>query len=134
MTDREYSNGVYFHAYVDNDTLATRSSCLYYRWTSPESPGYRADFLDYPSVVRFTDQYGKKIPPDVIRPMNSEWLHYRVISSDNLSQVWLNEFLVSDNKLLEKPPRGRIAFWRSPEDGVIRIKGMVLREIEGPGL
>ena len=133
VTDREY-HGVYFHAYVDSDTLTSRDACLYYRWTSADNTGYRADFFDYLSAVRYTDQYGDNIPPDVIRPMKSEWFLYRIISGDNLSQVWLNEFLVSDNKLLGKPPRGRIALWRGANDGVIRIKGMVLRELDEPGI
>ena len=133
VTEKEYDN-VFFQAYVDSDTLKTRDACFYYRWTSEDDPGYRADMYDYLSAVTDTKQYGDKIPADVIRAMNTNWFLYRIVSGDRMSQVYLNEFLVSENKLLLKPPRGKIAIYRGANDGVIKIKGLILRPMEGPGI
>lgn len=133
VTDKEYDN-LYFHAYVDSDTLKTRDACFYYRWTSEDNPGYRADMYDYLNAVKDAKQYGDDIPADLVRPIKSNWFLYRIISGDRKSQVYLNEFLVSDNKMLLKPPRGKIAIYRGVNDGVIKIKGLTLRPLEGPGI
>jgi hypothetical protein len=68
-----------------------------------------------------------------VRPSKSQWFLYRIIAGDRLSQVWLNEHLVSDNRLVGKST-GKIAIWRGRNDGVIRIMRPVLREIGGPGI
>lgn len=133
VTEKEYER-VYFHAYADNDTLRSRESCFYYRWQSPENPGYPVDMYDFIEAKTFTAQYGDKIPPDVIAPMKSGWFLYRIVSADRESKAWLNEFTVSENKLLGKPPKGKIAIYRGPDDGIVRLKGLVLRELEGPGI
>jgi len=133
VTGKEF-NSLYFHAYVDSDTLVTRDACFYYRWTDVENPGYRADMYDYLDAVSYTKQYGDEIPPDIVRPMKTPWFLYRIISGDRMSQVHLNEHLVSESRLLGKPPRGKIAIHRSADDGVIRIKGLKLRALEGPGI
>ncbi|MCE5249651.1 DUF1080 domain-containing protein [bacterium] len=133
ISNSEYDN-VYFHAYVECDTLMTYDSRFYYRWKSPSDPGYPVDFYNFKDAVRYTAPYGDKIPGTVIPPMRSALFLYRIISADRESQIYLNEFIVSDNKLLGRSPHGRIALYRSPEDGVIRLKGLCLRPIEGPGL
>jgi len=133
VTEQEYDN-LYFHAYVDSDTLVTRNACFYYRWTDVENPGYRADMYDYLDAVRYTKQYGDDIPPDIVRPMKSPWFLYRIISGDRMAQVHLNEHLVSESRLIGKPPRGKIAIYRTADDGIIRIKGLKLRPLEGPGI
>ncbi len=133
VTEKSY-NGVYFHAYVDSDTLTTREARFYYRFKSPEKPGYSADLFDHLSAKNYIKQYGDKIPGGLIRPSTAGWFFYRIASNDRESKVWLNEFLVSDNKLLGLPPEGKIAIYRGANDGVIRIKGIKLREIEGPGI
>jgi len=133
VTEKEYER-VYFHAYVDSDTLTSRDACFYYRWKRTDDPGYPVELYDYIEAKKYTEQYGDKIPPDVIRPMTSRWFLYRIVSADRESKVWLNEFLVSENRLLGKPPRGRIAIYRGKNDGTVRMKGLKLRELEGPGI
>lgn len=133
VCERE-GEGVYFHAYVDSDTLHSREARIYYRWMSTDDPGYTVDLYDYRDAVRYVEQYGDDIPPDIIGPMDSPWFLYRIISNDRQSAVYLNEHLISQNKLLGKPPRGKIAFYRGKDDGIIRIKGVKMREIEGPGI
>ena len=133
ITENEYDN-VYFHAYVDSDTLITRDARFCYRWSSVDDPGYRADLYNYKDAVKFNDLYGDDVPPDIVRPMKSGWFLYRIISGDRLSQVWLNEHLVSENRLLGKPSHGSIAVYRGPDDGIIRIKGLKLRELDGMGI
>jgi len=133
ITDSEYEK-IYFHAYVDSDTLRTRDTCFYYRWKSVDDPGYPVELFDYIEAKKYTEQYGDKIPPDVIQPMTSSWFIYRIISADRESLVYLNEYVVSENKLLGKSPRGRFAIYRGKNDGLIRIQGLKLRELEGMGI
>lgn len=133
VTEKEYEN-VYFHAYVDSDTLRSRDTCFHYRFTSPQDPGYRVDTFDFIEAKKFTAQYGNKIPADVISPMKTPWFIYRIVSADRESRAWLNEFVVHDNKLLGKSPRGKIAVYRGPDDGIVRLRGLCLRELEGPGI
>lgn len=133
VTEREFDR-FYFQAYAENDTTATRDARFYYRFQSPENPGYRADLFDFSEAKRLTAQYGDKIPADVIRPQRSPLLLYRLVSGDRLSTYYLNEFPVSENKLLGQPPRGRIAIYRTESDGVLRFQRIKLRELEGPGI
>jgi len=133
VTERDYA-GVYFHAYVDSDTLTTREARIHYRFTSPEKPGYSADLFDFKSAKKYVEQYGDDVPGGIIRPMNSKWFLYRLASNDRESKFWLNEHLVSDNKLLGLPPRGKIAIYRGADDGVIRMKGITIRAIDSPGI
>ncbi|MFC1541948.1 DUF1080 domain-containing protein [Candidatus Latescibacterota bacterium] len=133
VTDKDYDN-IYFHVYVECDTLQEYNSRFFYRWISEENPGYAVDFYNYPDAVKYTEQYGDDIPPDVIRPDRSPWFFYRIISADRQSIVFLNEFLTSENRLLGKPPHGKIAIYRSAEDGVIRLKRLCLRPLEGLGI
>ena len=133
VSERELEK-VYFHAYVKNDTLSHRNASFFYRWKSPDDPGYPLEFLDYLDAVKYTEQYGDTIPGDVIQPMRSGWFIYRIISADRESLMYLNEFVVSENKLLGKPPMGRIAIYRSPEDGVIQIRDVKIRRLEGMGI
>ncbi|MFC1551223.1 family 16 glycoside hydrolase [Candidatus Latescibacterota bacterium] len=133
VTEQEYDN-VYFHAYAQCDTLQDYHARFYYRWTGADSPGYSADLYDFSDAVKYTEQYGGDIPPDIIRADRSNWFFYRIVSADRQSNVYLNEFLTSDNKLLGKPPRGKIAIYRTAGDGVIRLKRLYLRPLNGPGL
>jgi len=127
-------DSVYFHAYVENDTLKTRDASINYRWKGADDPGYDVSVYDYIDAVKYTEPYGDKVPPDIVRPMKSSWFLYRIVSADRESRIYLNEFVISDNKLLGRDPRGRIAFYRSADDGVIRIKEAVLRKLEGNGI
>ena len=122
------------YAYADCDTLQQRSGAFHYRWKSPEQPGYRVDFYDYLDALEFTKQYGNKIPPDVISPIKSGWFLYRIASGDRRSLAWLNEFPIVDNRLLGDDPRGRIAVHRTAADGVLRLKGIQIRRLPGPGI
>ncbi|MBT4485281.1 MAG: DUF1080 domain-containing protein [Candidatus Latescibacteria bacterium] len=133
ITDNEYEN-VYFHAYVECDTLQSYNARFFYRWKSIDDPGYETALYDFKDAVKYTAQYGDDIPVHVIRPIRSSWFLYRIISAGQQSQVYLNEHLVSANRLLSKTPRGRIALYRTSEDGIIRVKGLKLREPEGPGI
>lgn len=133
VTEREYDN-VYFHAYVECDTLQDYHSRFWYRWTGVDDPGYAADFYDFPDAFKYTEQYGDDIPADIIRPIRSLWFLYRIISGDRQSKVYLNEYLTSENRLLGKSPRGKIAIYRNADDGIIRLKRLCLRPLEGPGI
>ncbi|MFC1538095.1 family 16 glycoside hydrolase [Candidatus Latescibacterota bacterium] len=133
VTDKDFDN-VYFHAYVECDTLQEYRSRFFYRWTGTDSPGYAADLYDFTDAVTYTEQYGDDIPPDIIRPDRSTWFFYRIISADRQSKVFLNEFITSENRLLGKPPHGKIAIYRDNEDGIIRLKRLCLRPLEGPGI
>jgi len=133
VTEKEYEK-VFFQAYVDSDTLRTRDACFHYRFKNESDPGYSVDMFDFIEAKRFTEQYGKRIPADVIPPMTSPWFLYRIVSADRESKAWLNEYVISENRLLGKDPRGKIAIYRGSEDGIIRIKGMILRELDGPGI
>jgi hypothetical protein len=133
VTEKEYDN-VYFHAYAQSDTLQDYYARIYYRWTGAGSPGYSAGLYDFADAVKYTEQYGDEVPPDVIRPDKSNWFLYRIVSADRRSNIYLNEHLTSDNKLLGKPPRGKIAIYRADGDGVIRLKRLCLRPLDGPGL
>ena len=128
VTDQDFEN-FYFHAYVENDTLNPRDSCFYYRWKSVDDPGYPVDFYDHLDAEKYTAQYADDVPDNIIRPLKSSWLLYRIISADRESQVYLNEHLVSDNRLLGRSPRGKIAIYRSSADDVIRIKDVKLRPL-----
>ena len=132
VSDRELDS-VYFHVYVENDTLRTRDARINYRWKSVDDPGCEAAIYDYVDAVEYTKAYDK-VPPGVVAPMKSPWFLYRIVSADRESKHFLNEFLVAENKLVGRDPRGRIAIYRSAEDGMIRLKEPVIRELEGPGL
>ena len=135
ITDHEFED-IYFHAYVDNDTLRSRDACLYYRWKSVYDPGYPVHFYDFKEAAKYAAKYGKKIPSpkSFIIPIRSSWLLFRIISNDSESDVYLNEHLISHNTLLRKSPLGKIAIYRTPGDGVIRIKNLKFRNLEGPGI
>ena len=133
VTEQEYEN-VYFHAYVENDTLQTYNARFYYRWKSAGDPGYEAAFYDFKDAVKYTARYCDDIPGNIILPMRSSWFLYRIISADRESMIYLNEHIVSDNRLLGKTPRGKIAIYRTSGDGVIRVKELKLRRLEGPGI
>jgi hypothetical protein len=133
VSDREYEN-VYFHAYASNDTLAHMEARFHHRFRDADDPGYAVDFLDYPDAVRFIEQYGDKVPSDIIRPIGTPWLMYRIVSGDRESIAWLNEFPIEDRKLLGKAPGGRIAIYRGAGDGLIRLKGIKIRKLTGPGI
>jgi len=134
LVTREEYDKVFFQAYVDSDTLTTRDARIHYRWKSVEDTGCPVALYDYRTAKKYTAQYGKKIPPDVIRPMTSRWFLYRIVSADRESIVYLNEHVVSENRLLGEDPRGRIAVWRGADDGIIRIREPKLRVPEGPGI
>ncbi len=133
VSDREYGN-VYFQAYAANDTLAHMEARFHYRFRGLDDPGYEVDFFDYPDAVRFTKQYGKKVPPDIIQPTKAPWLLYRIVTGDRESAAFLNEFPIESRKLLGKAPGGRIAIYRGAGDGVIRLKDIRIRERTGPGI
>ena len=133
VSEREFER-FHFQALAENDTLQARGGCFFYRFRSPEDPGYSADFYDYPEAVRLTAQYGKNIPETVIPPWKYPMLLYQIISADRESEVRVGGYITAKNTLLGKARPGHIAIHHTPEDGVLRIRMLRIKDLEGKGL
>ena len=133
ITDSEFEH-FHLQAYVENDTLKSRGGCIYYRWKSVEDPGYPADFFDYKDAKKLAAKYGKKRPESITPPWKYEWLLYQIISTDRESEIRTNGDITSKNKLLGKARPGKIAIYHSFEDGILRIRQVRIKELEGLGI
>jgi len=133
VTDQEFKS-FEFQAYVDNDTLLTRDGCIYYRWENVTDPGYEVAFFDYQKALKYTRQYKDKIPETVVPPWKYSWILYHIISTDRESEIRTNGDISSKNRLLGKARPGKIAFYHSPTDSIIRIQQIRIKKLEGMGI
>lgn len=133
VTGREYDK-FHFQAVVENDTLQTRGGGFYYRWKSASDPGYPADFYDYPLAVQLLRQYGKNVPETVIPAWKNPVLLYQIVSADRESEVRVGGYITAKNTLLGRARAGRIAIHHAAGDGVVRIRMMRVKELEGKGI
>jgi hypothetical protein len=133
VTGREYDK-FHFQAVVENDTLQARGGGFYYRWKSVVDPGYPADFYDYPLAVRLLRQYGKNVPETVIPAWKNPVLLYQIVSADRESEVRVGGYITAKNTLLGRARTGRIAIHHVADDGVVRIRMMRVKELEGKGI
>ncbi len=133
VSEREYGK-FQFQAVVENDTLQARGGGFYYRWRSPEDPGYPADFYDYPAAVTLLRQYGKNVPETVIPAWKNPVLLYQIMSADRESEIRVGGYITAKNMLLGKVRPGRIAIHHAAEDGVLRIRMLRVKELDGKGI
>lgn len=133
VTEGEFEH-FQFQAVAETDTLSERGGAFWYRFKSPEDPGYPAEFYDFKEAVRTTKQYGKNVPESVIPVWKNQWLLYQVMSADRESEVRTGGYITAKNYLQNTVRPGSIAIYHSPEDGVIRIRDLRIRELEWKGL
>lgn len=133
VTEREFDR-FQFQALVETDTLQARGGGFFYRFLSPEDPGYSAEFYDYLAAVRLIKHYGKNVPETILPGWKNPWLLYQIVSSDLESEVRTGGYITSKNYLLTRVRPGKIAIFHSEKDGVIKIKQVRIKELEGKGM
>lgn len=121
-----------FRVYAANDTLQAHEGRFYYRWRSEDDPGYPVDFYDFPSAKTAAAEY-RRPPAHVVGPIRDAWLLYRIVSAGRESMAYVNEFPAVTNYVVNRQP-GKIAFYRTATDGVLRFRAPVLRILDGPGI
>ncbi len=133
VTNESYDD-YHFMAYADNDTLRASKGCFYYRFTSPEDPGYRADFFNFEVGKQSIAEFMGKLPPTVSQPWKYQWLPYQIISTGRQAQIRTAGDITCTQEVLNKTGLGKIAIYHHPDDGVIRIKEPRISKLEEPGI
>ncbi len=133
VTNDVYEN-YHFMAYADNDTLRASKGCFYYRFTSPDDPGYRADFFNFEVGKQSIADFTGKLPPTVSHPWKYPWLPYQIISTGRQAQIRTAGDITGTRQILSKAGTGKIAIYHHPDDGVIRIKAPRISKLEGSGI
>ena len=133
VTNEEYEN-YHFMVYADNDTLRASKGCFYYRFTSPEDPGYRADFFNFEVGKQSIAEFTGKLPPTVSHPWKYQWLPCQIISTGRQAQVRTAGDITSTQQILSKTGPGKIAIYHHPDDGIIRFRAPRISKLEGSGI
>ncbi len=79
-------------------------------------------------------QYGKNVPETVIPAWKNPVLLYQIMSADRESEIRVGGYITAKNMLLGKVRPGRIAIHHAAEDGVLRIRMLRVKELDGKGI
>ena len=106
---------------------------IFYRWKSPDEPGYKAEFFNYQDAVTYCDPYfkdpTKNLPSFMLPPFTQSFLLTQIISWNRESIVRLNGIDVQRNLNHVQIHPGHIVIFHKKGDGETHYRELRIKKI-----